>query len=120
MAFVTVQTNATNVAGVGSPPLLMITGTYLNTGGDTGGAIAAGYNNSSGTFTAVPSQNGIVNTGIGGRTILFADFTPTLSDATAPGGVKSYDATLDADVFTVVTTADTGGTYRLWCLDNGQ
>lgn len=119
MAFVTTETNAEVLSGF-TPNIVLIQGTYLSSGGGTGGVIAPGYANSSGSFTATSSTNSTLGAvTIGARNILFAAFTPTLSDATAPGGAISYNATLDEQVFTLVTTADTGGTYQLWCLNNG-
>lgn len=121
MAFVTTETLVVRNAG-DSPATMKIYGTYLSSAGGTGGVIAPGYSNSSGTFTAASASNASAPNAasLGGRTILFCTLTPTLSDATAPGGVKSYNTTLDEDVFTIVTTADTGGTYVLECLDNGN
>lgn len=112
MAFVTAQTNVIRQAGY-IPALLVITGTYLNTAGDTGGIISPGYSNASGTLTAYTDAS------IGGRKIVSAVLTPTLSDATAPGGAVAYNLTRDRDEFTIVTTANTGGTYKIECLDNG-
>lgn len=118
MAFVTTQTNVVELTG-SQPPLLLVTGTYTSSAGDTGGAIAAGYTNSSGTFTAVSNSLG-ADTGSGGRKIISYSLTPNLSDTTAPGGVLSYNATLDSDVLTIITVADTAGVYSLLCMDNGK
>lgn len=118
MAFVTTQTNVVQLTG-SQPPLLLITGTYSSSGGDTGGGIAAGYTNASGTYTAV-SVSGGADSGAGGRKIISYSLTPNLSDTTAPGGVLSYNTTIDRDVLTIVTVADTAGTYQLLCMDNGQ
>jgi len=115
MAFVTTETNVVRNAG-DSPATIRVYGTYLSSAGGTGGILAAGYTNSSGTLTAVSPVTGSV----GGRTIINCTLTPALSDVTAPGGVKSYNTTVDSDVFTIVTTADTGGIYMLECLDNGN
>lgn len=117
MAFVTTQTAVNYLDGPGGYTL--ISGTYLSSSGGTGGIIAAGYTNASGTLTAVSAPAPGLNTGIGGRKIISCILTPTLSDATAPGGAISYNTTLDADVFTCVTTADTGGLYTLICKDRG-
>lgn len=117
MPFVTAQTNAVELNG-SQPPLLLITGTYSSSGGDTGGGIAAGYTNASGTYTAV-SVSGGADSGAGGRKIISYSLTPNLSE-TAPGGVLSYNTTIDRDVLTIVTVADTAGTYQLLCMDNGQ
>lgn len=114
MAFVTTETLVIRNAGY-TPAVLEVFGTYTNSAGGTGGVIAAGYTNASGTLTAVTGS-----AGLGGRKILDFSFTPTTNDATAPGGAKSYDTTLDADKVTMVTTADSTGIYRLICQDNGQ
>lgn len=112
MAFVTTETAVIRNGG-DSPATMRVYGTYLSSAGGTGGIIAAGYTNSSGTLTATASG------ALGGRTILNCVLTPTLSDATQAGGAISYNTTVDRDVFTCVTTADTGGIYMLECLDNG-
>lgn len=113
MAFVTTETLVVREGG-SSPARMHVYGTYLNSAGGTGGIIAAGYTNSSGSLTATTSG------GLGGRKILTCVLTPTLSDVTAPGGAITYNTTIDSDIFTCVTTVDTGGTYKLECLDNGN
>jgi hypothetical protein len=119
MAFVTTQTGAT-WGGGNTPALIVVTGTYLSSAGDTGGVVSPGYTNASGTLTAVPSSAYNTSGNASGCTqILSAIFTPTLSDATAPGGVKAFNATRSRDEFTLVTTANTGGTYTLICTNNG-
>lgn len=112
MAFVTAQTNVISLAGF-SPALVMITGTYVSSAGGTGGIISPGYTNASGTLTAVTGVSSACTK------IVSAIATPTLSDATAPGGAIANNATRDRDEFTIVTTADTAGTYTLLCLKNG-
>lgn len=119
MAFVTSETSAVVQSG-STPNTIVIQGTYLSSAGGTGGAIAAGYSNSSGSFTATSASNSTLGAvTIGGRNVISCVFTPTLSDVTVPGGVISYNSALDAYVFTVVTTADTGGQYTLTCANNG-
>lgn len=117
MAFVTTQTNVIPLAGF-TPPLVLVTGTYLSSGGGTGGVISPGYTNSSGTLTAVTASAGQASAA-GCTQMLYAQATPTLSDASAPGGAIAQNTTRDRDEFTIVTTADTGGTYLLVCLNNG-
>lgn len=117
MAFVTTQTRVVLSAGY-TPPLMYVYGTYLSSGGGTGGVIEAGYTNSSGTLTAVTAAPG-TNSGIGGVKILQCILTPTASDATAPGAAISFDATNQRDKATIVTTADTGGVYCLVCTNTG-
>ena len=113
MAFVTAETNVFNLGG--SPkPIMLVTGTYTNSAGGTGGIIAAGYTNSSGTLTAISNA-----ASIGGRVILGLVLSPNAADATAPGYAKSYNTTLDADVATIVTAADSTGVYYLVCNDAG-
>jgi hypothetical protein len=113
MAFVTTETSVTELAG--SPrPKLLVCGTYTSSAGGTGGVLAPGYTNSSGTFTAISGAQSV-----DGRKILSTWITPLTSTATQPGGVVSYNSTLDSDVFTVVTTADTAGKYMLLCTDAG-
>src|SRR5690348_8009799 len=110
MAFVTTETNAIRLSGF-TPALVLVTGTYLSSGGGTGGVISPGYTNASGTLTAVATGNST-----GCRKIIGAPLlVPTLSDATAPGGAVAYNTTRDRDEFTIVTTADTGGIYVMLC-----
>lgn len=118
MAFVTTQTNAIKLGG-NTPALVLVTGTYLSSGGGTGGIVSPGYTNASGTLTAVTNTAGFGDA-VGCTKMLFAEFTPTLSDATAPGGAIAFNSTRSRDEFTLVTTADTGGTYVLYCLNNGD
>lgn len=118
MAFVTTQTNAIKSAGY-TPALVLVTGTYLSSAGDTGGVISPGYTNASGTFTAV-TNTGAYGDASGCTKMLFFQLSPTLSDATAPGGAIAFNATRSRDEVTIVTTADTGGTYCLYCLNNGD
>lgn len=114
MAFVTAETNVRRIDG-SNPPLLVVTGTYLSSSGGTGGIISPGYNNASGTLTAVSGSKAV-----GARKIVGPiKLTPTLSDATAPGAAIAYNATRDRDEATIVTTADTGGMYEMICEDNG-
>lgn len=121
MAFVTVEQGAIKLAGF-TPPLVLVWGTYLSSAAGTGGIISPGYNNSSGTLTAVSDGGGANGESLakGARKIVGPiHLTPTLSDATAPGAAVAYNTTRDRDEATIVTTADTGGKYALLCLDNG-
>jgi hypothetical protein len=114
MAFVTAETSVIQISG--SPQgMMLVIGTYANSGGGTGGVIAAGYTNSSGSLTAITGSPSL-----GGRTIIDVWFTPTTNDATAPGSAKSYNTTIDADIETMVTTADSTGRYFLLCTAMGQ
>lgn len=113
MAFVTTETNVIPLAGF-TPPLMLVTGTYANSGSGTGGIIAAGYTNSSGTLTAISNA-----ASIGGRAIVADWYRPTTNDATAPGAAVTYNTTYDAQIATLVTTADSTGNYYLLCINNG-
>lgn len=113
MPFSTSETSVIQIAG-GPQGLILVDGTYTNSGGSTGGVIAAGYTNTAGVLAA----NG--NSSIGGRKIISATYTPDASDATAPGSVKSYNTTIDADVETLVTTANSTGRYSLLCENVGR
>lgn len=119
--FVTTETSVVRNGG-DSPATLRVYGTYLSSAGATGGAIAPGYSLTGGTYTAASASNTSAPNpaSLGGRTILFASFTPTSNDATAPGGAISYSSTLDEQVITIVTDANVGGIYMLECLDNGN
>ena len=121
MAFVTTELGSEKIAG-SAPARVRVWGTYLSSGGGTGGIISPGYNNSSGTLTAVsngPGANG-ASYGAGARKIIGAPtLLPTLSDATVPGGAIAFNTTRDRDELTIVTTADTGGRYEMLCEDNG-
>jgi hypothetical protein len=113
MAFVTTETAA--VSGGGSfPALVEITGTYTSSGGGTGGVIAPGYTNSSGSFTAVTAG---LSTGC--LKIFYVTLTPTTEDATTPKAIVSYDSTLDRDIVTVTSVANATGTYLLKCYNTG-
>ncbi len=112
--FVTTETNVIRNAG-DSPATIRVYGTYLSSAGATGGAIAPGYTLTGGTYTA-----GSNPASLGARTIVNVTITPTLSDTAVAGGVVSYNTTLDRDVFTLISVADTGGIYMLECLDNGN
>jgi len=114
MAFNTTQTSVI-LEGGNTPALVWVTGTYACDGGTTGGVISPGYNNAAGTFTAA-SNGGSGCTQIVGPVL----FTPTASDATAPGGVKAFNATRSRDEFTLVCTANSTGTYGMYCLNNGS
>lgn len=114
MAFVTTETSAVQLGGF-TPPLVLVSGTYLSSAGGTGGVISPGYNNASGTLTAVSGSAAAGCTTIIGAPILL----PTLSDATAPGGVVAQNNTRDRQEVTIVTTADTGGTYSMICTNFG-
>jgi hypothetical protein len=126
MAFNSSQTSVTYFGG-NTPALVRITGFYACDGGTTGGVIAPGYDNAAGTFSAVTTGPGAG--GEGANTILGAvgaaqaggvvTITPTTNDATAPGGETSFNATLSRTVFTLVCTANSTGTYEIWCLNNG-
>lgn len=120
MSFVTAEVSAQVLSGF-TPNIILIQGTYTNAGSGTGGVIAPGYANSSGSFTLTSVGNATLGAvTVGGRQILNAQFTPATNDATAPGApVATYDATLDRYIVTLVTTADSTGTYQLWCLNNG-
>lgn len=113
MAFVTTEEEVIKFAGF-TPPLVLVKGSYLSSGGGTGGVVSPGYNNSSGTLTAVTGSEAV-----GCRKIIADWYRPTLSDASAPGAAVAYNTTRDRDEATIVTTADTGGKYYLLCLDNG-
>lgn len=118
MAFNTTQTSVTEFGG-NTPALVLVTGTYVCDGGTTGGVIAPGYTNAAGTFTAAttgPGAGGEGCTEILGNVL----FTPTTNDATAPGGAKSFDATLSRNICTMVCTANSTGTYQVWCTNNGS
>lgn len=119
--FVTTETNVVRNGG-DSPATIRIYGTYLSSAGATGGAIAPGYSLTGGTYTAASSSNASAPNAasFGGRTILNATITPALSDTAVAGGVVSYNTTLDRDVFTLISVADTGGVYMIECLDNGS
>lgn len=119
--FITTETAVIRNGG-DTPATITIYGTYASSAGATGGAIAPGYSLTGGTYTAASASNGSAPSpaSLGGRTILFATLTPALSDVTQAGGVKSYNTTLDEDVFTIITTVDTVGIYKLECLDNGS
>lgn len=120
MAFVTVEKSVSKIQS--SPALLLVEGTYLSSGGGTGGIISPGYNNSSGTLTAVSDGGGANGESLakGARKIVGpVILTPTASDATTPGGAVAYNTTRDRDEITIATTADTGGKYAFHCLDNG-
>lgn len=114
MAFVTTETSALQAGGPASPRLI-VTGTYASSGGGTGGVIAAGYTNSSGTLTAVSPATA----SIGGRKIRFVTITTGTADAVTPISAITYDTTLDADKVTLTTSADGTGTYKLECEDAG-
>lgn len=113
MAFVTTETNVINING-GPVPLLLITGTYTNSGGGTGGIVAAGYTNASGALTAISGA-----ASIGGRLIVADWYRPTTNDATAPGAAVSQNNTIHAQVATLVTDANSTGNYYLLCLNEG-
>lgn len=119
--FVTTETNVVRNAG-DSPATIRIYGTYVSSASATGGEIRPGYSLTGGTYTAASATNAAAPNpaSLGGRAIINATFTPTLSDATAPGGAISYSSTSDGQVFTLVTTADTGGIYMIECFDNGN
>lgn len=120
MAFVTTQTSAIKLAGF-TPAIVLVTGTYLSTGGDTGGIVSPGYTNSSGTLTAVTNTGAYGDASGCTKMLCKPILTPTLSDATAPGASgPTFNATRSRDESTIVTTADTGGTYVLVCLNNGD
>ena len=126
MAFNSTQTSVTYFGG-NTPALVRITGTYACDGGTTGGVIAPGYNNAAGVFSAATTGPGAG--GEGANSIVGAigasqaggvvTFTPTTNDATAPGGVSSFNTTLSRTVFTMVCTANSTGVYEMWCLNNG-
>ncbi len=123
MAFVTTQTSVTNFGG-NTPSLVLVTGTYSLSGGDTTGVIAPGYTNASGVFTAaanggagltsIVGANG--SSGVGG----YVSLTPNASDATQAGGVTSFNVTLSRVVFNLTATANSTGTYQMFCLNNGS
>lgn len=127
MAFNTVQTSVTELAGF-TPALVLITGTYTNTGGDTGGVISPGYNNANGVFTAATTGPGaggagctqIVGSGGASGVGGVVSLTPTTNDVTAPGGVTGFNTTRSRDEFTLVVTADADGVYSMLCLNNGS
>lgn len=101
MAFNVTETKLTKVNG-----LLILTGTAVNTGGSTGGAIAPGANG-----TNVTGSSGLKN-------ILFANFTNQTAQK-APQVVKSYDATQDGHIVTITTAADDNYDFEIIGLDNG-
>lgn len=115
MAFVTTETSA-KIWGGGPQGLLLVSGTYASSGGGTGGVIAAGYTNSSGTLTAVSPSTG----SIGGRKILNVVITTGTADAVTPISAVTYDTTLDSDKVTLTTSADGTGFYMLICENAGQ
>lgn len=122
MAFSTTQTSVTNFGG-NTPALVLVTGTYALAGGDTTGVIAPGYNNASGVFTAssiggagLTSIVGANGSGVGGHVTI----TPAASDATQAGGATSFNTTLSRVVFNLVATANSTGTYQIFCLNNGS
>ena len=122
MAFVSNEKGAIKLAGF-TPPLVKVFGTYLSSGGGTGGIISPGFNNSSGTLTAVTDGGGFngASFAAGARKIVGPiKLTPTLSDATQAGAAIAYNTTRDRDEATIVTTADTGGMYEFNCIDNGS
>lgn len=126
MAFNSVQTSVTELAGF-TPPLVLITGTYVCDAGTTGGVISPGYNNAAGTLAAATTGPGaggagcgqIVGSGVGGVGGVVT-VIPTLSDATAPGGATAFNATRSRDEFTLVCTANSTGVYSMLCQNNGS
>jgi len=116
MAFVTTQTSFQRLAGF-TPPLILITGTYLSSGGGTGGVVSPGYNNSSGAFTAA---TGDFLPTLGGRKILNCIFNTSAQNLATVGSVQAFNTTRLRDELTITTDANTGGTYTLLCEDRGQ
>lgn len=115
MAFVTNETNVVKMAGY-TPALVLVTGTYTNSGGGTGGVVSPGYTNSSGTLTAITNA-----ASAGCRTMVGSPwFQPGTEDATTPKSVVAYNTTRDRDECTLTTAADSTGFYFMYCLDNGS
>lgn len=114
MAFTTTETSVTLVSGPANAPMI-ITGTYASTAGDSGGIIAAGYTNASGVLTAISPATG----SIGGRFIKYITFTPTASDATQVGAAITYNTTIDAQIATMISVANSTGTYMMICDNAG-
>jgi len=112
MAFNTVQTAVIQEAGY-TPAKLTIYGTYASSAGGTGGVIAPGYINADTVFTAYTDAS------IGGRYSYFLTLTSGTADAVTQIVVPSFNATLDRQVFTITTSANGTGFYKIECVDNG-
>lgn len=99
MAFQVNETKLTPING-----LVLLTGTLVNTGGSTGGAITPGTSVGSGTLV----------TGSAGLKKFLAWGFSNQTAVRAAQAVKSYDATQDGEILTVTTTADDD--FDFWIL----